>query len=384
MMKSKLREVLIHIGGCVTFLALPIVFSPDANSIADVWKYAPALKDFLVYLSLILFFYFNFFFLIPVFYFKRNYTGFFLISFVCFAVVVLLPNAVVKEDNGFEKSAYRPERPERAEPPEGAKPPPPPPDERFSIQPSPPHMPEEQHTSNMPVQQHTSKSLLLDVGHQVFLFLAVFFFSLILKISNRWRQSEKEKLNAELSYLKAQINPHFLFNTLNSIYSLAIDKSDQTPAAIVKLSGMMRYVISDSGHHLVSLSKEIDYINNYIALQKIRFGNAVPLSFRVSGVYVGEQIAPLILISFVENAFKHGVNAAEDSDIRIEINITLHQLHFTAFNNKVTVQEMPEDKGGLGIVNTRKRLELLYPGRHTLEIIDDPNYFSVSLLLQLT
>jgi hypothetical protein len=372
MMKSKLREVLIHIAGCVTFLALPIVFSPDANSISDVWKYAPALKDFLVYLSLILFFYFNFFFLIPVFYFKRQYTGFFFISFVCFAVVVLLPNTVVNEDNGFhtEKSSYRPEPPERLAPP------PRPPDER-SPMPPPSHMPEQQ-------QHHTSRSILLDVGHQVFLFLAVFFFSLILKISNRWRQAEKEKLNAELSYLKAQINPHFLFNTLNSIYSLAIEKSDQTPAAVVKLSGMMRYVISDSAHHLVSLSKEIDYISNYIELQKIRFGNAVPLSFRVNGVYAGEQIAPLILISFVENAFKHGVNAAEDSDIRIEINIILHQLHFTAFNNKVTVQIMPEDKGGLGIENTRKRLELLYPGRHTLEITDDPDYFSVSLLLQLT
>lgn len=363
MMKSKLREVLIHIAGCVTFLALPIVFSPDANSVGDLWKYAPALKDFLVYLALILFFYFNFFYLIPVFYFKRKYTGFFLISFLCFAVIILLPNSLVKGDNGFhtQRSSYRPE-------------PPPPPDERYPMPPPP----------RMPAQQQTSRSILLDVSHQVFLFLAVFFFSLILKISNRWRQSEKEKLNAELSYLKAQINPHFLFNTLNSIYSLAIEKSDQTPAAIVKLSGMMRYVISDSGHHLVSLSKEIDYIRNYIELQKIRFGNAVPLSFRVNGVYAGERIAPLILISFVENAFKHGVNAAEDPDIRIEINITTHQLHFTAFNNKVTVQEMPEDKGGLGIENTRKRLELLYPGRHTLEITDDPHYFSVSLLLQLT
>jgi LytS/YehU family sensor histidine kinase len=236
----------------------------------------------------------------------------------------------------------------------------------------------------MQEQQQVSHSLLLDVSHQVFLFLAVFFFSLILRISNRWRQSEREKLNAELSYLKAQINPHFLFNTLNSIYSLAIEKSDQTPAAIVKLSGMMRYVISDAGHHLVSLSKEIEYLHNYIELQKVRFGNAVSLSFKVTGVYAGEQIAPLILISFVENAFKHGINAAEDSDIRIEINITSHQLHFTSFNNKVTIQKMPEDRGGLGIDNTKKRLELLYPGRHTLEITDDPLYFSVSLLLQLT
>jgi sensor histidine kinase YesM len=221
------------------------------------------------------------------------------------------------------------------------------------------------------------------VSHQVFLFLAVFFFSLILKISYRWRQSEKEKLNAELSYLKAQINPHFLFNTLNSIYSLAIEKSDQTPTAIVKLSGMMRYVISDAGHHHVPLSREIEYIRNYIELQMIRFGNAVPLSFQVNGSAAREQIAPLILISFVENAFKHGVNAAEDSDIRITIDVTPHQLHFTAFNNKVTVQEMPEDKGGLGIENTKQRLQLLYPGRHTLEITDHKDYFSVSLLLKL-
>jgi hypothetical protein len=368
MMKGKIREILIHIAGCVTFLALPIIFSPDANSLADVWRYAPALKDFVVYVALILFFYFNFFFLIPAFYFKRKYAGFFLISFLCFTVIVLLPNALVGEQE--QGSIYRPEPPSSPPPEAGGgflmPPPPPPPQPR------------------MQQQQQVSHSLLLDVSHQVFLFLAVFFFSLILKISYRWRQSEREKLNAELSYLKAQINPHFLFNTLNSIYSLAIEKSDQTPAAIIKLSGMMRYVISDAGHHLVSLSKEIEYLHNYIELQKVRFGNEVPLSFTVNGVYAGKQIAPLILISFVENAFKHGINASEDSDIRIDINITSHQLHFTSFNNKVSVQKMPEDIGGLGIDNTKKRLELLYPGRHTLEITDDPHYFFVSLLLQLT
>jgi hypothetical protein len=338
MKKSTISQVLIHIAGCITFLALPIVFSPDASSVADLWKYAPALKDFFVYLGLILFFYFNFFWLIPNFYFKRRFTLFFFISFLCFVVIVLLPETF---------------HPPGGPPPEGA------------------------------FHEPPQRPLLLDVGHQVFLFLAVFFFSLILKISNRWKQSEKEKLNAELSYLKAQINPHFLFNTLNSIYSLAIEKSDQTPAAIVKLSGMMRYVISDAGHHLVPLSKEIEYIRNYIELQKIRFGDSVPLAFQVNGLPAGEEIAPLILISFVENAFKHGVNAAEDADIRITINISPHQLDFTAFNNKVTIQAMPEDKGGLGIENTRQRLQLLYPGRHTLEITDDPHYFSVSLLLKL-
>ncbi|SFE29352.1 Histidine kinase [Chitinophaga sp. CF118] len=369
-MKGKISQVLIHIAGCITFLALPIVFSPDANSIVDLWRYAPALKDFLLYLALIPFFYFNFFWLIPTFYFKRKYAAFFLISFLCFIIIVFLPNSIINErqelpdGRPLEHSAYRPEPMPDGPPPGGEfrKPPPPIPGQR---------------------QENASHSLLLDVSHQVFLFLAVFFFSLILRISNRWKQTEKEKLNAELSYLKAQINPHFLFNTLNTIYSLAIDKSDQTPAAVIKLSGMMRYVISDAGHHLVSLSKEIEYLQNYIELQKIRFGDSVPLSFKVNGILAGEQIAPLILISFVENAFKHGINASEDSDIRITIDITAHQLNFTAFNNKVTVKEMPEDRGGLGIENTKQRLQLLYPGRHTLEITDNPHYFSVSLLLKL-
>jgi hypothetical protein len=330
-----------------------------------------------VYLALLLFFYFNYFWLIPVFYFRRKYGGFFLITFLCFIVLVLVPNLMTEFREGPPGAGYQwpanspmprpipmPDNP----PPEGLEPPPPYPHDDGP---------------GRPPNQLTSRSLLLDVSHQVFLFLAVFFFSLILRISYRWRQTEREKLNAELAYLKAQINPHFLFNILNTIYSLAIEKSDQTATAVVELSQMMRYVISEAGHHLVPLSKEIDYISNYIALQRLRFGDTIPLSYTVTGTPSGQLIAPLILISFVENAFKHGVNSSEDADIRINIVITDKQLHFTAFNNKVTIQEIPES-GGLGIENTRQRLQLLYPANHTLEIKDELHHFSVSLILTLT
>jgi len=342
---DKIRQLLIHIAGCVTFLALPIVFSPDASNLYDLLRFPPAMRDFIVYVLLLLFFYFNFFWLIPTFYFRRKYVSFFALAIVCFGLIVLLPNALIVGDNVFHHG------------------------------PPPPHF-------DRPAEPR-KHFILVDMGHQIFLFLAVFFFSLILKIRNRWKQAEQEKLNAELSYLKAQINPHFLFNVLNSIYSLAVVKSDETPTAVIKLSGMMRYVLNDAGHHMVPLSREIDYIRDYIELQRIRFGTSLPLTFTVNGTPSGQLIAPLILISFVENAFKYGINAAEDAEINIDISINGHLLRFYVFNKKVTFNDIPAASSGLGIENTKKRLELLYSGRHTLDITDAADHFSVSLSLQL-
>ncbi|RFM34832.1 sensor histidine kinase [Chitinophaga silvisoli] len=342
---DKIRQLLIHIAGCVTFLALPIVFSPDASNLYDLLRFPPAMREFIVYVLLLLFFYFNFFWLIPTFYFRRKYISFFALAIVCFGLIVLLPNALIAGDNVFH---HRPGPPHFRMPPEPRK-----------------HF------------------ILVDMGHQIFLFLAVFFFSLILKIRNRWKQAEQEKLNAELSYLKAQINPHFLFNVLNSIYSLAVVKSDETPTAVIKLSGMMRYVLNDASHHMVPLSREVDYIRDYIELQRIRFGASLPLTYTVNGTPSGQLIAPLILISFVENAFKYGINAAEDAEIKIDIRIDEQTLQFQVFNKKVSFNDIPAGSSGLGIENTKKRLELLYSGRHTLDITDAADHFSVSLLLQL-
>jgi LytS/YehU family sensor histidine kinase len=226
-------------------------------------------------------------------------------------------------------------------------------------------------------------SILFEFGHNLFRFSVVTFVSLTLMISNRWKRAEKEKLNAELSYLKAQINPHFLFNTLNSIYSLAIQKSDLTPSAVVKLSAMMRYVVSESNRDFVPLDKELSYIRNYVELQQLRFGEAVQLLFFVHGNAGSSKIAPLILIPFVENAFKHGINAEESSCIRISIDIDNNELRLEVFNNKVFVRR-EEEKSGLGIENTRGRLHLLYPNRHSLVITDTEESFSVLLTIRLT
>jgi tetratricopeptide (TPR) repeat protein len=184
-------------------------------------------------------------------------------------------------------------------------------------------------------------------------------------------------------YLKSQVNPHFLFNTLNSIYSLSIQKSDDTPSAIVMLSGMMRYVISDAALDYVSLEKELNYISDYIELQKIRLGNTVKIDYRCTGLTDEKKIAPLILINLVENAFKHGVNPEEDSHIRINILIKDSELHMDTFNNKVSAISDGTERSSIGLKNTRRRLKFLYPGNHNLTILDEANTYSVKLTINL-
>ncbi len=164
---------------------------------------------------------------------------------------------------------------------------------------------------------------------------------------------------------------------------MAIMKSDDTPTAVVKLSEMMRYVTSESNKDFVSLEKEMVYIFNYIDLQKIRFGKAVEILVNVQGETKGHSIAPLILIPFVENAFKHGINAEENSKITIHIIIEERNLHMTVSNNKVVVHQAEEIKSGLGIENTRGRLQLVYPGNHMLIIHDNEKDFFVSLTIHL-
>lgn len=221
------------------------------------------------------------------------------------------------------------------------------------------------------------------INHNIFLFLAVAFFSLSMRITKRWDITLKEKLNTELLYLRAQINPHFLFNTLNSIYSLALTRSELTADAIQKLSSMMRYVLTESAHDKVLLEKEIDYIKNYIDLQRLRFGKDVVLNYSIWGDAGNKEIAPLILISFIENAFKYGMNPAEDTMIKIVINMYEERLEMIVINNKVTIKIGDEQRSGVGIENTKSRLELLYPYSHELSISETEKQFTVNLSIKL-
>ena len=214
------------------------------------------------------------------------------------------------------------------------------------------------------------------------------FLSTVLRFTVDWflnervqRDLENQRLTAELSFLKSQINPHFLFNSLNSIYSLAYQKSDTTPEAILKLSEIMRYMLYECNDNKVELTKELQYLQNYIDLQKIRFGNKAFINFEVNGEVTDQSIVPLLLISFIENAFKHGVANDPISPILLKINLSDGRLYFFVQNKKHTHNR--DASGGIGLINVKRRLDLLYPNKYNLEIRDEADTYTVQLSLVL-
>ncbi len=195
------------------------------------------------------------------------------------------------------------------------------------------------------------------------------------------RQLEREKKDMELQFLKSQLNPHFLFNSLNNIYSLAYQKSDKTADAVLKLSEIMRYMIYESNDSWVPLNKELDYVKSYIELQKLRFKDGAAVELVVSGEIDAQPIVPLILISFVENAFKHGV--ANDLSDPIRINLIANQkiLHFSVSNRKNFFNK--DEMGGVGLSNVERRLQLLYPDRYKLNIVNSATHYTSELMLDI-
>ena len=198
---------------------------------------------------------------------------------------------------------------------------------------------------------------------------------------NEKKALENANLNAEVNFLKSQINPHFLFNTLNSIYAQAHSKSDKTEFSILKLSELLRYVLYDSGENKVELVKDIQYINNYIDLQKIRLSSKVKINYSVEGNLGKYTIAPLLLITFIENAFKHGISYTHASTVNIEIHVFEETL--TLLISNPVVERNSFAPGGLGLKNVTRRLDLLYPGKYLLDIHHDDFLHVVNLKLDL-
>ena len=218
--------------------------------------------------------------------------------------------------------------------------------------------------------------------------LIFLFLSFVLKLSVDWilneriqRDLENQRLSAELAFLKSQINPHFLFNSLNSIYSLAYQKSDTTPEAILKLSEIMRYMLYECNDNKVDLTKELQYLQNFIDLQKIRFGNKAYIDFKIEGRVTNQKIVPLLLIAFIENAFKHGVANDTLSPIRLLITLDDVHLHFYIQNKKHNNNR--DASGGIGLNNVKRRLDLLYPGKYNLDIRDEIDTYTCELSLIL-
>lgn len=211
-----------------------------------------------------------------------------------------------------------------------------------------------------------------------------------LNLQTQSLQLQKNNLNLELSFLKSQVNPHFLFNTLNAIYTKTVDVDEQAADLVLKLSDLMRYSLYESSKENVVLSKEISYIENYLDLERARFSDKVTINYELTGNPEEYLIAPLLLVSFVENAFKHGTAKSKYASY-VDISIVLDQntLYFKIKNNipqhaRQSPPRAKEDKvGGFGLSNTSKRLQLLYPDRHQLSVQQSESEFSVDLELEL-
>jgi len=195
------------------------------------------------------------------------------------------------------------------------------------------------------------------------------------------RDLESERREMELQFLKSQLNPHFLFNSLNNIYSLAYQKSDKTADAIMKLSEIMRYMIYESNTPTVSLSKEVDYLKNYIELQKIRFKDGAYIEMNLNGEIDEQKIVPLMLISFVENAFKHGVLNDPAEPVKIEIIANQKILHFSVINKKNNQNK--DAQGGVGLPNVERRLQLIYPDRYKLNVVNSATHYTCELMIDI-
>ncbi len=233
---------------------------------------------------------------------------------------------------------------------------------------------------------HQTETIVQMITTNLFIALFVGMFRLAsdwLQLDSDRKELEKQKLTAELNFLKAQVNPHFFFNTLNNLYYLAIIKSDITGQAIAKLSEMMRYMIYESNYEKVDLNKEIEYIQNYISLESLRLKGDVPLTFGIDG-NTNILITPLILITFLENAFKHGVSSGNNQSwIKAKLEVSNTSLIYSVQNSKIIGKTEKKEKPGIGLQNVKRRLELSYPGKHRLTVKDELNSFNVYLSIDL-
>lgn len=340
-MKVKPFIIAIHALVWLLLLVIPYVTTDQVfNSLAPESEAKYLLLCLALSTILITIFYFNYFFLIPKFLLAKKYWLYFLFLLLAIATVLLLSGAI------FFFSDFNPEKLAATNP-------------------------------------AIEKIIPVIIVNAILLWLLSIVSSILWAAYNRLKQTEKEKLSAQLASLKSQINPHFLFNTLNNIYATAIDTSPKAADMVDKLSEMMRYTMKDTQQDSVPLEDEINYIDNFIELQKLRLDRSVKLEYSSLENIPALQIAPMLLIPFVENAFKHGVNSEQKSHIKIAMTMNKTEFQLIVVNNKVSVQQDISERSGLGIENAKHRLSLIYPSKHLLVIHDTQKEFSVSLHINL-
>ncbi len=347
MLPKNLHTVIFHITGWLLFFGLIVSFVA-AGSPHFHWNLV-TLSYLIFYGAYVGLFYLNYSVLFPVFYLNKKYVAYFAI------VVALLV--------GFY--FLRP----------------------FDRLHTPPQ-PNDFTGSGFPDQvgRRRGRGPAFDIISLI-LFAIVLLFGAALQIAKQWRvserravQAEADKTTAELSFLKAQINPHFLFNTLNNIYSMAVMKSEKTADSILKLSNIMRYITDEVTQHFVPLQSEVDCAGDYIDLQKMRLSDRATVNFTVSGNIANKNIAPLLLMTFIENVFKYGTSNHEPSTIIIKIVAEENTITFFT-ENRLYNDTRKLERAGIGISNAKRRLEHLYPEKHLLNITSADGMYRVKLVL---
>ena len=342
-MKKNWHQYLLHITGWLFLYILPYLFSFEGvPNIFTIFSHPGDYVHVISFALLVVFVYVDHWQFVPKFYLKAQYISFIIILAVGFWVVTVLPLYIVPRDifrNG----------PPLLEP----------------LGPPRPHGPH---------------PFFFGRNYTIILYILSVITSITIHTRKQIHNIEKQKLHAELSLLKARINPHFLFNTLNSIYALVINKDEKAADAIVQLSELMRYTLKDTVDDLVDLDKEVNYIRNYIALQEARLGDTVKVEQNISGDFGNKKIPPLLLITFIENAFKHGVNPNKLSEIRFDLSVEGNTLKLFVKNKQVS---SISEESGIGLQNIKERLKLLYPSRHQLSINDNKDNYTVELVITL-
>ncbi len=360
-LKTKLYKLIFHLLGWGTFILLNYIFVKNAG-VEFIFRG----QSFLLIISIVVFYLF-YFYITPMF-FKKRITISVIISFTVIIGAIYANHIIQKKYHKERIGKIIQERNESGRFPGGFE---------WAIKikgEKPPFVSNTFH--------------LLDSSLQVLFFVLV---SFMIRFVQKWQHDEKikyvlekEKSDAELLFLKQQINPHFLFNSLNSIYSLANKKSELTTEAILKLSGILRYVLYHSENDLVPLSNEISTIQDYIELQRLRITKKVALNFSQKGKPQTYLIEPLLLMPIFENAFKYGVDSITESFIDINLEINNGKLHLLASNKVVPQNKKPnQEESGIGLKNIKRRLELLYPDNYEFNIDEKEKVFSLKLVLLL-
>ena len=340
-MKTKRLTIAIHILVWILLLVIPYI---STDQIFDTLDTASDIKYLFLCLAisciLLTSFYFNYLFLIPRYLFGKKSWIYISILSLTIVTVFLLIGIL------FIFSGFNPEKLDQTDP-------------------------------------IVEKIIPVIVINAFSLWLLAVVSSVLWAYYNRLKETENDRLSAQIASLKSQINPHFLFNTLNNIYATVIDSSPKAADMIDKLSEMMRYTMRDTQQDFVLLEDEINYISNFIELQRLRLDRSVKLEYSSLEDIPSLRIAPMLLIPFIENAFKHGVNSEQKSLIKIEIAMNKNEFQLSVVNNKVDIQRNISERSGLGIENTKHRLNLIYPSKHLLVINDTEKQFIVSLYIDL-